>query len=97
MSERSADNETFEIVRTYDAAPAGVFAAWADAEAKASWFGPPGARTFEFEVEGASTSPPAAPTARATHMTRSITTSCRMSGSSMHMRCNATEHASRSR
>jgi uncharacterized protein YndB with AHSA1/START domain len=52
MSQRSTDHETFEIVRTYDAAPAGVFAAWADAEAKASWFGPPGARTFEFEVGG---------------------------------------------
>jgi uncharacterized protein YndB with AHSA1/START domain len=52
VSERSTDHETFEIVRTYDAAPAGVFTAWADPEAKASWFGPPGARTFEFEVGG---------------------------------------------
>jgi uncharacterized protein YndB with AHSA1/START domain len=52
MSERSTDHETFEIVRNYDAVPAGVFAAWADPAAKASWFGPAGARTFEFEVGG---------------------------------------------
>ncbi|HEY4450306.1 MAG TPA: SRPBCC domain-containing protein [Solirubrobacteraceae bacterium] len=53
MSDRSTDHETFEIVRTYEAAPAAVFGAWAEPEAKASWFGPAGAaRTLEFEVGG---------------------------------------------
>jgi uncharacterized protein YndB with AHSA1/START domain len=40
MSERSAVHATFVIERTYDATPARVFKAWAEPEAKASWFGP---------------------------------------------------------
>jgi uncharacterized protein YndB with AHSA1/START domain len=52
VSDRSTDHETFEILRTYGAAPARVFAAWADPEAKASWFGPGEGHTFEFEIGG---------------------------------------------
>ena len=40
MSERSTVHATFVIERTYDATPARVFKAWAEPEAKASWFGP---------------------------------------------------------
>lgn len=41
MSERSTEHATFTIEREYRADPGRVFAAWADAEAKSSWFGPP--------------------------------------------------------
>jgi uncharacterized protein YndB with AHSA1/START domain len=42
MTERSTQHATFVIERTYDdASPARVFAAWADKEAKARWFGDP--------------------------------------------------------
>ena len=41
MPERSVTHDTFAVERTYDASPARVFAAWADPEAKSSWFGPP--------------------------------------------------------
>jgi uncharacterized protein YndB with AHSA1/START domain len=39
MTERSAVHSTFTIERTYDRAPARVFAAWADPEIKSRWFG----------------------------------------------------------
>jgi uncharacterized protein YndB with AHSA1/START domain len=56
MSPRATDHATFEIVRTYEAAPARVFAAWADPQAKASWFGPSTAAgegyTLDFAVDG---------------------------------------------
>jgi uncharacterized protein YndB with AHSA1/START domain len=42
MSNRSTSHATFVIERKYDAAPARVFAAWADLEGKNQWFGPPG-------------------------------------------------------
>jgi uncharacterized protein YndB with AHSA1/START domain len=42
MSSRSSSHATFIIERKYDAAPARVFAAWADLDAKNQWFGPPG-------------------------------------------------------
>jgi uncharacterized protein YndB with AHSA1/START domain len=42
MSDRSATHSTFVIERDYDAAPARVFAAWADKDAKEQWFGAPG-------------------------------------------------------
>lgn len=42
VSDRSTEHGTFEIERTYEAAPARVFAAWASAEAKGAWFGPRG-------------------------------------------------------
>ena len=37
MSERSATHATFVVERSYDAPPARVFRAFADAEAKAAW------------------------------------------------------------
>ena len=56
MSNRSTDHATFTIERTFDAEPARVFAAWADPQAKAQWFAPPGeaskeAHSLEFAVE----------------------------------------------
>jgi uncharacterized protein YndB with AHSA1/START domain len=41
MPERSVTHATFVIERSYDAAPARVFAAWATPEAKRRWFGGP--------------------------------------------------------
>jgi uncharacterized protein YndB with AHSA1/START domain len=38
MTDRSAHHATFVIERHYDAAPARVFAAWANPKAKARWF-----------------------------------------------------------
>ena len=38
MTARSTHHATFTILRTYDAAPARVFAAWASRDAKARWF-----------------------------------------------------------
>jgi uncharacterized protein YndB with AHSA1/START domain len=39
MPERSVVHSTFTLERTYDRAPARVFAAWADPGLKARWFG----------------------------------------------------------
>jgi uncharacterized protein YndB with AHSA1/START domain len=39
MTERSVVHSTFTIERTYDRAPARVFAAWADPALKGRWFG----------------------------------------------------------
>jgi uncharacterized protein YndB with AHSA1/START domain len=56
MSERSVAHATFVIERTYDAAPARVFNAWADPVAKARWFGPgeltKGGHELDFRVGG---------------------------------------------
>jgi uncharacterized protein YndB with AHSA1/START domain len=55
MSQRSATHATFVIERTYDAAPARVFAAWADKNAKGQWFGPPDSdadHELDFRVGG---------------------------------------------
>ena len=55
MSKRSADHATFVIERNYDAAPARVFAAWADRAAKGQWFGPPdggGDHELDFRIGG---------------------------------------------
>jgi uncharacterized protein YndB with AHSA1/START domain len=38
MAERSAVHSTFNLERTYDAAPARVFNAWADPAIKRGWF-----------------------------------------------------------
>jgi uncharacterized protein YndB with AHSA1/START domain len=51
MSERSVEHSTFVLERTYDASPARVFAAWADPEAKARWFGDPETGVAEFELD----------------------------------------------
>jgi uncharacterized protein YndB with AHSA1/START domain len=54
MTQRSTDHATFTIERSYDAAPARVFAAFADPAAKARWFGPSVEveRTLDFAVGG---------------------------------------------
>jgi uncharacterized protein YndB with AHSA1/START domain len=51
--DRSTEHATFAIERTYDAAPARVFSAWADPVAKAKWFGTsPAAHQLDFRVGG---------------------------------------------
>ena len=56
MTTRSTEHATFTIERQYDAAPARVFAAFADPAAKARWFGPSESakveRTLDFAVGG---------------------------------------------
>lgn len=56
MTERSTIHHTFVIERTYEASPSRVFDAWADPEAKRSWFGPgddrKGEHSLEFKVDG---------------------------------------------
>ena len=57
MSERKAQHATFVVERVYPAAPARVFAAFADPAKKARWFGGPdewdsGPREFDFRVAG---------------------------------------------
>lgn len=72
MTERSVTHATFVIERTYDAAPARVFAAWADPAAKARWFAGPdewesGEYELDFRVGGrerASGGPPGGPVHR---------------------------------
>jgi len=49
MSNRSATHATFVIERNYDAAPARVFAAWADVDAKRQWFGPGGEQEHQLD------------------------------------------------
>jgi uncharacterized protein YndB with AHSA1/START domain len=57
MIDRSARHATFVIERIYAAAPARVFAAWAEPAIKARWFAGPGAwklleRAIDFRVGG---------------------------------------------
>jgi uncharacterized protein YndB with AHSA1/START domain len=54
MTARTTDHATFTIERHYDAAPARVFAAFADPAAKARWFGPSAEveRTLDFAIGG---------------------------------------------
>ncbi len=69
MSKRSVTHATFAIERTYDAAPAQVFAAWATPEAKRRWFAGPddwkrGAYELDFRAGGrerATGGPPGGP------------------------------------
>lgn len=49
MTERSVTHATFVLERRYDAPPSRVYAAWADPEAKARWFG--GAGEGEFDMD----------------------------------------------
>lgn len=52
MNSRSTTHATFVIERTYDAAPARVFAAWAEQTAKAQWFGPGEEHELDFRLGG---------------------------------------------
>src|SRR5207302_1232461 len=57
MKQRSVTHANFVIERSYDAAPAAVFAAWADVKAKSRWFvGPddwgPSEHTLDFTIGG---------------------------------------------
>ena len=51
MTERSVTHSTFAVERTYDASPARVFAAWAEPERKARWFGNPETGVAEYELD----------------------------------------------
>jgi uncharacterized protein YndB with AHSA1/START domain len=51
MTERSVTHSTFVVERTYDASPARVFAAWAEPERKARWFGDPETGVAEYELD----------------------------------------------
>lgn len=52
MTERSVTHATFAVARTYDAAPARVFAAWADPTIKHRWFGyPDGWETISYDLD----------------------------------------------
>jgi uncharacterized protein YndB with AHSA1/START domain len=51
MSDRSTNHATFAIERTYEAAPARVWRAWADPEEKLRWFGPGGPDKPEHELD----------------------------------------------
>jgi uncharacterized protein YndB with AHSA1/START domain len=57
MSQRSVTHASFVVERTYPAAPSRVFAAFADPEIKARWFGAPddwekGEASLDFRVGG---------------------------------------------
>ncbi len=61
MTQRSAVHATFVIERSFEAAPARVFNAFADETAKSKWFSGPdewekGPREFDFRVGGRETS-----------------------------------------
>jgi uncharacterized protein YndB with AHSA1/START domain len=51
MSQRSVHHATFVVERTYAASPARVFAAWADPETKARWFGGSDEANGEYELD----------------------------------------------
>jgi uncharacterized protein YndB with AHSA1/START domain len=51
MTERSVTHSTFVVERTYDASPARVFAAWAEPERKARWFGDPETGVADYELD----------------------------------------------
>jgi uncharacterized protein YndB with AHSA1/START domain len=53
MSERSVEHSSFTLERKYDASPERTFAAWAEPEAKARWFGSADAEhEIDFRVGG---------------------------------------------
>jgi uncharacterized protein YndB with AHSA1/START domain len=49
MSGRSSEHATFVIERDFPAAAATVFSAWASAEAKTRWWGPPSPEGYELD------------------------------------------------
>jgi uncharacterized protein YndB with AHSA1/START domain len=49
--QQSTTHATFVIERTYNAPPARVFAAWADPEAKRSWFSSPNVDEVKHELD----------------------------------------------
>jgi uncharacterized protein YndB with AHSA1/START domain len=51
MNKRSTQHTTFVVDRSYDASPARVFAAWADPETKARWFGGSDEANGEYELD----------------------------------------------
>jgi uncharacterized protein YndB with AHSA1/START domain len=51
MNKRSVEHATFVVERTYEAAPARVFAAWSDSAAKVRWFGPGEDEAGEYELD----------------------------------------------
>jgi uncharacterized protein YndB with AHSA1/START domain len=51
MTARSTEHASFTIERLYDAAPARVFAAWADPAAKTAWFGGPKEGDAKYELD----------------------------------------------
>lgn len=51
MTDRSVVHSTFVIERTYDAAPARVFAAWASQDAKSQWFGSPDDNNSNYDLD----------------------------------------------
>jgi uncharacterized protein YndB with AHSA1/START domain len=51
MSGRSSEHATFVIERSFAAAPSRVFSAWASAEAKSRWFGPPSPEGYELDFQ----------------------------------------------
>jgi uncharacterized protein YndB with AHSA1/START domain len=51
-SERSAEQAAFTIERTYPALPSRVFAAWAEVDAKSSWFARGADYSLDFAVGG---------------------------------------------
>ncbi|HVX46233.1 MAG TPA: SRPBCC domain-containing protein [Mycobacteriales bacterium] len=56
MTDRSVKHSTFTLERTYPAAPATVFAAWADRDTKAKWFAAgDDAYALDFRVGGSET------------------------------------------
>ena len=51
MTARSVVHDTFAIERSFAAAPARVFAAWASADAKLAWMGGPDEKPDEYELD----------------------------------------------
>jgi uncharacterized protein YndB with AHSA1/START domain len=49
MTNRTTEHGTFTVERTYPVPPERVFAAWSTQEAKARWFGAPGATGYQLD------------------------------------------------